>query len=113
MVGGRWTRCSGKCLPGVHCPDNLPELSEKFRALWDEQNKLPFWVRRLLTFTRAMVVWAWGGFGWIDERRYRIRRGICDVCPERDPVEDKCRQCGCNNDLKIRIRTSSCPLGKW
>lgn len=41
------------------------------------------------------------------------RRAICEGCDRRDPIPNRCRECGCYLDAKIRFALDSCPLGKW
>jgi hypothetical protein len=37
------------------------------------------------------------------------RRQICNKCPYRDPVKDKCTLCGCKLQHKTRLIKCSCP----
>ncbi len=46
------------------------------------------------------------------EERER-RQAICDVCPEWDVQQRRCKKCGCNGNLKLALATESCPIGKW
>lgn len=41
------------------------------------------------------------------------RRAICEACDRRDPVPNRCMECGCYLDPKIQFALDSCPLGKW
>jgi hypothetical protein len=41
------------------------------------------------------------------------RRAICESCDRRDPIPNRCMECGCYLDPKIQFALDSCPLGKW
>jgi hypothetical protein len=41
------------------------------------------------------------------------RLAICTSCPEYDPIQVRCRRCGCRSSIKARIASESCPLNKW
>lgn len=44
----------------------------------------------------------------IAESRYEI----CQTCPSFTILKT-CKECGCIMPLKVRLRSSECPLGKW
>ena len=46
------------------------------------------------------------------ETRAEERMAICRECPELRALNN-CRQCGCFMNIKTRIYSASCPLGKW
>jgi hypothetical protein len=41
------------------------------------------------------------------------RTSICNTCPELQPLIRRCKECGCQVDMKARFQNSSCPKGKW
>jgi len=41
-----------------------------------------------------------------------IRIETCKACPELNAL-NFCRQCGCFMPAKVRIKSVSCPIGKW
>lgn len=41
------------------------------------------------------------------------RKEICKNCPERNPLINICRACGCFIPAKAKIIATACPLGKW
>lgn len=47
------------------------------------------------------------------ETRSQQRLSICKTCPELFGPLNNCRQCGCFMNIKVRIYSSTCPLGKW
>jgi hypothetical protein len=40
------------------------------------------------------------------------RLDICKSCPELRALNN-CRQCGCFMNIKVRIYSATCPIGKW
>jgi hypothetical protein len=46
------------------------------------------------------------------ETRSSERMNICQSCPELGAL-NRCNQCGCFMNIKVRIYSASCPLGKW
>ena len=46
------------------------------------------------------------------ETRSQERLAICKECPELRALNN-CRQCGCFMNIKTRIYSATCPLGKW
>jgi hypothetical protein len=47
------------------------------------------------------------------ENQSQSRLDICKACPELRGPFNNCRQCGCFMNIKVRIYSSTCPLGKW
>jgi hypothetical protein len=47
------------------------------------------------------------------ETRSEDRLSICKECPELFGPLNNCRQCGCFMNIKVRIYSAACPLGKW
>lgn len=41
------------------------------------------------------------------------RLNICDSCSKKDNTKDKCTACGCKLYHKTRLKSESCPIGKW
>lgn len=46
------------------------------------------------------------------ETRSEDRLSICKTCPELGAL-NRCSQCGCFMNIKVRIYSAECPLGKW
>ena len=46
------------------------------------------------------------------QSRSEQRMAVCKQCPELRALNN-CRQCGCFMDIKTRIYSAVCPLGKW
>ena len=41
------------------------------------------------------------------------RISICRECPELIKPTVQCKKCGCFMVAKVKLNSSSCPLGKW
>lgn len=41
------------------------------------------------------------------------RYDICLECPELIQLTKQCKKCGCFMLAKTKLKTASCPLGKW
>jgi hypothetical protein len=41
------------------------------------------------------------------------RISTCNSCEYFNDKTTQCRQCGCFMSAKTRLKTSSCPVGKW
>lgn len=41
------------------------------------------------------------------------RMDICRECPSLKTALNLCSECGCFMNIKVRIASASCPLGKW
>jgi hypothetical protein len=46
------------------------------------------------------------------QSRSEQRMEVCKQCPELRALNN-CRQCGCFMNIKTRIYSAICPLGKW
>lgn len=42
-----------------------------------------------------------------------MRMSLCLDCPELFKPSKQCKQCGCFMEIKTKIDSSKCPLGKW
>lgn len=49
---------------------------------------------------------------YTDAKTTEARRAICAVCPERTTL-GRCKKCTCLTNLKTRLSTEKCPVGKW
>lgn len=41
------------------------------------------------------------------------RYNICLECPELVKLTNQCKLCGCFMAAKTKLKTASCPIGKW
>lgn len=49
----------------------------------------------------------------VDEAEQAKRWSICLACDHRDPVQEKCKACGCPLKKKIPLASEFCPLNRW
>lgn len=43
------------------------------------------------------------------EARYEI----CKACPELIKITKQCKKCGCIMPGKVKLKSATCPIGKW
>jgi hypothetical protein len=41
------------------------------------------------------------------------RMSICNDCDRLIPITHQCKECGCFMKMKVKLKTATCPLGKW
>jgi hypothetical protein len=41
------------------------------------------------------------------------RKSICDSCEFFSKGQQRCTKCGCYMAVKVYLKASSCPVGKW
>ena len=51
--------------------------------------------------------------GRVTERTAENRLEICKACPFYVGLTHQCTKCGCIMNLKVKLPTASCPIGKW
>lgn len=48
------------------------------------------------------------------EDSYHVARlQICKECPRLFKPTMQCKECGCFMRIKTRLKSASCPIGKW
>lgn len=50
---------------------------------------------------------------WTKKEISDSRFDICSKCPELIKLSKQCKQCGCFMPLKVKMKLSECPIGKW
>jgi predicted Zn-ribbon and HTH transcriptional regulator len=50
---------------------------------------------------------------YIEEDLAKERFSICKACPELIKLTTQCKKCGCFMAAKTKLKTASCPIGKW
>jgi hypothetical protein len=50
---------------------------------------------------------------YVEEEKANERLDICKGCPEFISLTKQCKKCGCIMPLKTKLKTASCPIGKW
>jgi hypothetical protein len=38
---------------------------------------------------------------------------MCSSCPSLIKATKQCKECGCFMNLKVKLASANCPLGKW
>lgn len=78
----------------------------------------PSITNKVASFTKSMVDFAADGFAMETEEKAKKRLEICHNCELFK--NSTCTLCGCNMSVKVKIRSSKCPLktaefpnGKW
>jgi hypothetical protein len=62
---------------------------------------------------KAMLTHAKDRFRTASAEEQESRLVICRGCEKYEPADGSCKLCGCCMKLKTRLRTGSCPIGKW
>lgn len=50
---------------------------------------------------------------FVSSATQQSRMQICDSCEDFNSKTTQCRKCGCFMSAKTRLKTASCPVGKW
>jgi hypothetical protein len=94
-------------------PYKLKASGSKLRA----KKKPPSLGRQVESFSKSMKQWAKDRFRTVPDIEHERRLAICLACPSFDPDgwggSGRCLECGCSTYAKSRIRSQSCPIGKW
>lgn len=48
-----------------------------------------------------------------DEKEIEKRKSICNGCNFFDKQQQRCTKCGCYMAVKVYLKASNCPVGKW
>lgn len=48
-----------------------------------------------------------------EETYHQTRLEICKQCPRLFKPTMQCKECKCFMRIKTRIKSASCPIGKW
>lgn len=48
-----------------------------------------------------------------DDLYHVARLQICRECPRLFKPTMQCKECGCFMRIKTRLKSASCPIGKW
>jgi protein-arginine kinase activator protein McsA len=49
----------------------------------------------------------------VDEAESNKRKQICDKCEFFNTQQQRCTKCGCFMAVKVYLKASHCPVGKW
>jgi hypothetical protein len=86
-------------------------------SLDDKTDDSPTMGEKTVSFGTDMVKWAHSGLQFASKYDQEERLSICRCCEFFDHLaffgKGKCTKCGCIAKLKLKLATSSCPLGLW
>ena len=80
---------------------NYPSLPEQSANLVKSIGKV---LKSILTTEEAI-------FASADSQK--TRREICNGCDKNDREQNRCTECGCDLEMKIKFAAMTCPLQKW
>ena len=71
--------------------------------------------KKAVRVTNAVIRHAASGFKNVSEEQFQDRLTICRSCEFLDPAPMQCKNkgCGCFLNVKARMETMHCPIGKW
>lgn len=75
--------------------------------------KTPSMMQMAKNFAGSMKDAAKDGFKGSGEDLTKERLEICAGCEFFIPDQQRCSKCGCAMAFKTRLRSASCPIGKW
>lgn len=102
-----------KCFPYIKPLDAEPiEIDKK---------NYPTLIQQAKNAISSGIDYIKSGFKNSDEEEKQRRMEICTgntekgipQCPSYDKEQNRCRECGCFLNLKTRMESGSCPLGRW
>ena len=56
---------------------------------------------------------ATSGIAFVNEEEKTRRFGFCINCPDFIPEQSRCKICGCFMQVKVKLISAKCPIGKW
>lgn len=48
-----------------------------------------------------------------EDKEAQSRKAICETCEFYNKAQERCTKCGCYMAVKVYLKASSCPVGKW
>jgi hypothetical protein len=49
----------------------------------------------------------------IEDAEANKRKSICNTCEFFNKAQERCTKCGCFMAVKVYLKASNCPIGKW
>ena len=49
----------------------------------------------------------------VEDEEAKKRRSICETCEFFNKSQERCTKCGCFMAVKVYLKASHCPIGKW
>jgi hypothetical protein len=106
---------NGESTPKVHEEKFVQTLiNERASTKSPKQAKAkPSLLAKAASLGKAMLTHAKDRFRTASAEEQESRLVICRTCEKYEPADGSCKLCGCCMKLKTRLRTGSCPIGKW
>ena len=76
-----------------------------------DKKKLPGVIQMAANFTKTIAEYVSDGMTNVSKSELESRLSECTMCEFRN--NEQCGICGCFMSSKAKMRTASCPLGKW
>lgn len=70
-------------------------------------------INQATSLAKALAAQIAAGMPMASKEEKSERHQICQLCDKFNEEEYRCNECGCFLKLKIPLKTSMCPLGKW
>ena len=111
LSGEKWAPKEPKRKPGKA----VKTSRKKPCTICKQKSALSRAVDRVVNLKNAAVNFLADGMHVATEEQQMNRSAICSKCPLNNNgwCDDTKGGCGCNLSLKVKPRSSSCPLGKW
>jgi len=105
-------------IPFIDVKTLTPEqVGHELLGLLPENDGGPGLKDMIVSFSGDMTKWAAAKFAFASKEEVERRLALCRDCEWWDAQAlrgtGRCRRCGCSTWAKIRLETSSCPIGKW
>lgn len=98
-------KCKEQWVDGPPTENNLTP----FLIQINDNRPLPNLVTQAVNLGKAITKHIIGGLEIVDDLESRRRMSICGQCPNLEPLENRCKLCGCFIREKARLKTESCP----
>jgi hypothetical protein len=107
------------------CPKSLwiknfkpsPIINPLNKRATQKKKRPPKFGKQISLFAQSMKWWFKDWFRVVSPREHKRRLAICAACPSLDPNgwggSGRCLECGCSVKAKTKIKSQSCPIGKW
>src|ERR1044072_3312469 len=96
-----------KCGYTIQTSQNPNKILRKCNPSISEPNL----VHKAINIATEALEWVKSGLKVNDEQEEKRRLEICNTC--ENFANGTCKLCGCYMNLKAKLGTSHCPIGKW
>ena len=85
----------------------------RFNSLSELQrhSEMPSSIAMASSLGKNLLEWSAGGFKICEGDELNKRLELCASCEYL--INKRCLKCGCFIEVKTRLKTSKCPIGKW